>query len=250
MSKTELYLDKPMLNAPGSLGFSPDLKGPIDFSIFGAFVTNPVSWEPRYPASGTRYLPFPGGFLVHTGHPNPGLRTVIQQHARRWANSPLPIIIHLLAQDAYVVEKMVRHLEGLDGIVGVAISLPPEIDVDSAYTLTTAALGELAVIIQLPFERARLLAEKLESLGINAFSIAPPRGILQDSDGFLVTGRYYGPSIFPLALNCVKNIIPIGIPIIGGGGIYTKKDLEIMLDTGAIGVFVDTVLWRDPIFKI
>ena len=71
--KYELPFRSPFLNAAGSLGFAPDPHSPLDLSRLGAFITNPVSSQPRTPASGPRYLPFSGGFLLHTGHPNPGL---------------------------------------------------------------------------------------------------------------------------------------------------------------------------------
>ncbi|MEK6222795.1 MAG: hypothetical protein N2D54_11170, partial [Chloroflexota bacterium] len=82
------------MNAAGMLGFSPD-----KLSVFpgqGAFITNPISLRQRKPAYGERMLNFPGGILLHTGHPNPGLSAVIKQHAGKWVKSNLPIIVHLL----------------------------------------------------------------------------------------------------------------------------------------------------------
>ena len=99
MPKFDLAFDPPLMNAAGSLGFAPDRRGPIALERLGAFVTNPVSLRPRPPAQGARLLTFPGGFLLHSGHPNPGLRRVVQRHAARWARSPLPVVVHLLAEN-------------------------------------------------------------------------------------------------------------------------------------------------------
>ncbi len=249
MSKTELYLQKPLMNAAGSLGFSPDLKTLFNFTGLGGFVTNPTSWAPRTPARGERFIPFPGGFLVHTGYPNPGLRAIIRHYARRWASSPVPIIVHLLAQDADTVERMVRHLEGVEGIIGVEIGLPPEISPDAAYAMAVAALVELAVIVRLPFEAGPELIAALNMTDINAVSIAPPRGILPGPLGSLITGRLYGPGLLPQALAKTKNLIESGIPVIGGGGVYTQEDYQSYLDIGAIAVQLDSVLWCGGFFR-
>ena len=245
MSKFDLILDKPLMNAAGTLGFSPDLKSPVDVTRFGAFVTNPVSWLPRTPASGTRFIPFSGGFLLHTGHPNPGLKKVIRQHARRWAQSPVPVIVHLLAQDDVSLRRMVDRLEGVEGLMGVEIGLPPEFDVDQAYAMAVAAIGELSVIIKLPFESVGSMnASTLLDIGLSAVSLSPPRGTLTDEKGDLVTGRLCGPSIFPQTLAAVRKLVGLGIPIIGAGGVYTQSNVDAMLGTGATAVQLDAILWR------
>ena len=81
MPKFDLAFDPPLMNAAGSLGFAPDRRGPIALEQLGAFVTNPVSLRPRTPAQGARLLPFPGGFLLHSGHPNPGFNRVVRRCA-------------------------------------------------------------------------------------------------------------------------------------------------------------------------
>ncbi|HNQ95866.1 MAG TPA: hypothetical protein PKH47_14440, partial [Anaerolineales bacterium] len=73
--KRDLYFSKPLINAAGSLGFAPDLRvlqelGGLEF---GAFVTNPISLRPRVPTAQPAVLEYPGGFLLHTGLPNPGI---------------------------------------------------------------------------------------------------------------------------------------------------------------------------------
>ncbi len=255
MPKSDLYFATPMLNAAGTLGFSPDPKSPVDFGRFGAFVTNPVSWVPRTPARGDRYMPFPGGFLLHTGYPNPGLKTIIRRHARQWAQSPVPVIVHLLAQNPDRLRRMVERLEGLEGVMGVEIGLPPEVDPGLAYELGVAAVGELSSILHLPFENIAGVNAKSELLdaidktGVSAVSLAPPRGTLPNSDGILISGRLYGPGLFPQALAVVKKLVEIGIPTIGSGGVYTQEQVEILLTNGVIAVQLDAVLWRSS-FKL
>ena len=60
----------------------------------------------------------------------------------------------------------------------------------------------------------------------------------------LVTGRIYGPSLFPQTLDTVNNAAKLGIPIIGSGGIWTKENADAMLSVGALAVQVDAALWN------
>lgn len=250
MPKTELNLEKPVMNAAGMLGFSPDPKGPVDITRLGAFVSNPVSWARRSPAKGQRYLPYSGGFLLHTGYPNPGLTFIIRKHARRWARSPVPVIVHLLAQDGGTLGAMVQRLETVEGVMGVEIGLPPDGDPDLVYEMTLAAVGELAVVVRLPFETALReggtspVVEAITAAGISAVSLAPPRGILPGPDGALVSGRLYGPGLFPLALAAVEKLAALGLPVIGAGGVYSQQEARVMQAAGALAVQLDAVLWR------
>ena len=246
--KYDLPLRSPLLNAAGSLGFAPDPHSPLDLSRLGAFVTNPVSSQPRTPAHGPRYLPFPGGFLLHTGHPNPGLSAVIRRCGERWGRAGLPVIVHLLAQSANDISSMLRRLETVEGVAGIELGLPSDVDTRAACTLAQAAGGELPVIVRLPMERAVELAPALAAQArqttIAAVSLAPPRGALPGPDGALVSGRLYGPAIFPLALAGLRVVLQTGLPVIGGGGVYTLQQAEAMLAAGAMAVELDTVLWR------
>ena len=210
----------------------------------GAFITNPISLLARTPAHGPRYLSFPGGFLLHTGYPNPGLGSVIRRYARHWARSSLPVLVHLLAQKAGDVAEMVRKLESLEGVAGFEIGLPAEADAELVRDFARAAAGELPVVMRLPLDHAARLADGFERARLAAMSLAPPRGALPLPDGSLAQGRLYGPALFPQALAAVQALTRRGIPVIGSGGIYTPAQAEAMLQAGAIAVQLDAVLWR------
>ena len=244
MAKYDLILDKPLMNVAGSLGFAPDPRGPIELARLGAFVTNPVSYNARTPAHGTRLLTFPGGVLLHTGHPNPGLKAVIRRYRTRWARSPLPVLLHILAQDMDEVAEMVARLENLEGVMGIELGLATDIDLEAAAMFVQAAIGELPVVVRLPMERARELVIPLAGSGVAAISLGPPRGALPDPQGQIIHGRLYGPGVLPLALATVRAITPFGLPVIGAGGVYNSQDIEAMLGAGAMAVQLDSVLWR------
>ena len=264
MPKIDFYLSKPVVNAAGFLGFFPDVRSPIDFSRLGAFITNPVSLKPRTPARGTRFLTFRGGFLLHTGYPNPGLNQVIRHHAVHWAGSSLPVIVHILAENADEVLECTKRLEVIGGVAGIELGIADDADPQMTWSMIQAAIGELPVIVRLPMNHAVELAKKIAHLataefvtknrmeqedtnpalsGIVAFSLGPTRGVLPDANGGLQQGRLYGPAFYPLALQTILSLVKVGIPVIGAGGIYTPGDVDAMLFAGAIAVQLDAVLW-------
>lgn len=244
--KSDLALSSPLMNAAGTLGFTPDFHGPVDLSGFGAFVTNPISRTPRNPARGTRYIPYQGGFLLHSGLPNPGLSKALQRYQRRWAQSRLPVIVHLLANDPDELAWMVERLETVEGIMGVEVGLPPDVDFSLASQMVMAAFGELPVIIRVNMDTSMDVVQSVVEAGASAISLGAPRGSLLHNDD-KVSGRLYGPAIFPLALKTVENIAMLGIPVIGAGGVYSQAEIDAMLAVGAVAVQLDTVLWRGEV---
>jgi dihydroorotate dehydrogenase (NAD+) catalytic subunit len=244
MPKSELMLNAPIMNAAGFLGFAPDLHGATDLAQMGAFITHPISLSARSPARAPRFLNFPGGFLLHTGYPNPGLSSAMRRYAGRWSRSPLPVLVHLLAQKAGEIAEMVRRLEHLEGVAGFEIGLPADADAGQVRDFGRAAAGELPVLMRLPADHAARLAEGCERATIAAVSLAPRRGALPLPEGGTMQGRLYGPALFPQALAAVQALARSGIPVIGAGGIYTPDQAEAMLQAGAEAVQLDAVLWR------
>lgn len=244
MAKHDLAFNPPIMNAAGSLGFYLDLHGPIDWGKLGAFVTNPISLTPRTPAHGKRFVAYPGGFLLHTGYPNPGMSQVLRRYSGHWSRSPVPVIVHLLARGAEEVARMARRLETVEGVSGLEVGMVSDASLEMVIAYTQAASGELPVIMQLPMERSVELALGAIQAGAVAVSLAPPRGLFPPQDGELVQGRLYGPAILPIALKTVHELALIGIPTIGAGGIYTQEHKNAMLTMGAMALQIDGLLWR------
>jgi dihydroorotate dehydrogenase len=243
MPKYDLVISPPLMNAAGSLGFFPQPSERVDFSHLGAFITNPISLRARTPARTRTCLLFAGGFLLHSGYPNPGLGVSIRRYATRWARSSIPIIVHLLAESADTVKQMVPRVEGLEGVMGIELGLPPGIDLRSAEEMILAALGELPLIVRLAVDDADQYTHSLADLPITAISLGPPRGVLWDAEGKLVRGRLYGPAIFPTMLANLQEAIGSGVPVIAAGGVYQSSHIEALLEAGALGVQLDAVLW-------
>jgi dihydroorotate dehydrogenase (NAD+) catalytic subunit len=250
MPKHDLTIDPPLMNAAGSLGFSPDLHSPVDWSRLGAFATNPVSLTARTPARGRRFIDFPGGVLLHTGYPNPGITQVVRQYAKHWRNSPIPVIVHLLAESAEVVAMMTRRLEAVEGVSGLEVGVDSDVNIEVLKALTRAANGEYPVIMRLPMERSIELATEAMNSGATAISLAPPRGLYPTINGELVKGRMYGPAILPIALKVVHELYQMSIPVIGAGGVYSQEQADAMLTEGALAVQLDSLFWRGAGYRL
>ena len=245
------------MNAAGSLGFAPDLRvlreappkyseggGELGGLKVGAFVTNPISLRPRQPTSQPTVLEYPGGFLLHTGLPNPGIQGAMKKYATKWTRSDLPIIVHLMADRPEETRNMVRMLESHENVMAVELGFAPLLSDDIILLTLEMCLGEIPLIFSLPVEQVLSLSPRLVQDGAQAISISPPRGALMNDKKEVTTGRLFGPSLFPLSLETVHSAAKLGIPIIGAGGVWSKENADAMLSVGALAVQVDAALWN------
>src|SRR5690349_11586711 len=225
--KRDLYFSKPLMNAAGSLGFAPDTRAGIPLHSFGAFVTNPFSLRPRKPAAQPEVVEFPGGFLLHSGLPNPGFNTGIKRYSSRWDKSDIPVIVHLMADRPEETQRMVQMLEMHENVMAAELGFAPLLADDILLLTLEMCLGELPLIFCLPVDQVLTLGPRLIQEGAQAISISAPRGALMKDH--LQTGRLYGPSLFPRALETIYSAAKLGLPIIGAGGVWTKENAEAML---------------------
>ena len=245
MPKRDLVFSKPMMNAAGMLGFAPNFKDSLPWEDFGAFVTNPISLLPRIPSSSPEYIKYPGGLLLHTGLPSPGFKSVIKKYASLWTRSRLPVIVHLMADRPEETIQMVRGLEGLENILAIELGFAPNLSDDILILGLEMYLGELPLIVNLPAEQVSRLGPRLIDAGASALSVGAPRGMLSGRHGSLISGRLYGPSLFPQSLELIRSAARIGLPVIASNGLYSRSDCDQMLEAGAIALQLDTVLWSN-----
>ena len=242
--KRDIYFSKPLMNAAGSLGFVPDTRTGIPLDTFGAFVTNPFSLRSRMPTSQPNVIEYPGGSLLHTGLPNPGLSAGIKKYSSKWGKSDLPVIVHLMADRPEETQRMVRMLEEIENVMAVELGFAPLLADDIISLTLEMCLGELPLIFSLPVEQVLSLGPRLMQEGAQAISIAAPRGSQVTNQKAVVSGRLYGPSLFPQSFDTVRNAVKLGIPIIGSGGVWTKENADAMLSVGALAVQMDAAIWN------
>jgi len=244
MFKQDLTFSTPYMNAAGTLGFAPDYRAPVPWEAFGAFVTNPLSLRARKPTAKPALIEYPGGFLLHTGLPNPGLPAAIKKYARRWADSRLPVIVNLMADRPDETLRMVGSLEGRENIAAVELGFAPLLGDDIILLTIEMCLGELPLIVSLPTEQVLSLGPHVIQEGAAAISLMAPRGMLTTDNAQLTTGRLSGPALFPQALLTVRDAVEANLPVIGAGGVGTKENADALLSVGALAVQVDASLWK------
>ena len=259
MFKQDLTFSSPYMNAAGTLGFAPDFRAPVPWDAFGAFVTNPLSLRPRKPTKYPALIEYPGGFLLHTGLPNLGLNAAVKKYARRWVDSRLPVIVHLMADRPEETSRMVQSLEGLENISAVELGFAPLLADDIVLLTIEMSLGELPLIVSLPVEQVLSLGPRAIQEGVAAISLAAPRGMLpltpspspkgrgESMVEEQVTGRLSGPALFPQSLLTVRDAARTGIPVIGAGGVQSKENADAMLSVGALAVQTDVSLWKGDV---
>lgn len=199
---------------------------------------------PRQPASNRACLPYTGGFLLHTGLPNPGISRTISKYKRAWAGAPLPVIVHLLVEDPGSLREMIRKLEGLENVMAVELGLPPDCDSNTLRTLMDASVGELPVIPCLSPGQIPALGESLLERPPTALHLVEPRGTLPDAEGNLITGRLYGPAIFPTMLHASRQLLDAGHRLIVNAGIFNATQVDVLLNAGAMAVGLGISLWQ------
>lgn len=232
------------MNAAGTLGFAPDPRAAAPWDDFGAFVTNPISLRPRLPAAQPALIEYPGGFLLHSGLPNPGLSAVLKKHAGRWERAGLPVIVNLMADRPEETAHMVQMLEGQENVMAVELGFAPLPADDIIFVALEMCRAELPLIVSLPSEQILRIGVRMMEEGAAAIGLSAPRGALRNGDGGkLIRGRLYGPSLFPQSLEIIHVAARSGLPIIGAGGVWKREQAAAMMDAGALAVQMDANLW-------
>lgn len=248
--KHSLAIDAPVMNAAGILGYGDEYAGLIDLDKLGAFVTNPITWQSRSPANGTRVVPLAGGALVHTGLPGAGLHKVCMAWRNTWDRLGIPVLVHVIAKTTDDARACLERLENEHAVAGVEFGLSDDDTPEAAAALIKAAAdrAEKPLIARLPFGASVEYAQRMVDAGAGGVTVcAPPRGTARDGAGRWVGGRVYGASIHPLVLRQVGQMTrALEVPVIAAGGIDEPRRAREYLDAGAAAVQFDAIAWHDP----
>jgi dihydroorotate dehydrogenase len=247
--KYDLIITPPTMNSAGMLGFTPDGDFLHDPNSLGAFVTNPISYQRRFPANPTRFEQYPGGSLLHTGLPNPGLRSALRNNTAVWLGHTKPVILHLLVNNPHEMRSIVEELEGIEHPVQ-ALEIGLHRDTSLQFTdaiLSHATQSQLPLMVRVSPDASDEKLRVISQSGANAVVLGPPRGLLTSSDGERVSGRLYGPGLRPFANHHMERFLKlVDIPLIMGCGLFTHTDIKNALSEGAAAVQLDTLLWLNP----
>jgi len=253
--KNSLVIETPVMPASGVFGFGDVYRDLIEVDRLGAIVTNPVTFLPWNPATGTRVIPLDAGVLLHTGLPNPGLNKVIDQYRTTWKMLPVPIIVHVVATTLDHLRRGAALLDREETIAAIELGLHDDIGWKEAESFVKAvtSLTEKPVLVRLPLQDSVAALDQIARASADAgagalVAGAPPRGTTRDAvTGRLIGGRVYGPLVRPLALRLVGQLTGrVTIPVIGAGGIHSAQDARDFLEAGAVAVQVDSAVWVEP----
>ncbi len=247
--KTGLAIRSPVMPAAGIAGYSSERADVIDWSRWGAFVTNRVTARPRLPSGEPVTIDLGAALFVHTGISNPGIVAVIKENQPAWKRVGVPVIVHVASLTPDDVAECVVRLAIIDSVTGVELGVRDEEDEGAIAALVAAAVevGAQPILVRLPLEQAAEYAPTCAEAGADALVIAsPPRGTLPHGGGF-VSGRLYGRGTLPLTLRAVRETVDkVNLPIVASGGVHTLEDAQALLAAGASAVQIDTLIWRDP----
>ncbi|PKO13143.1 MAG: hypothetical protein CVU39_20410 [Chloroflexi bacterium HGW-Chloroflexi-10] len=231
------------VNAAGTGGFNPGKNLLQQFHELSMFITNPISYLPRLPADYCALIDYSGGFLVHTGWPNPGFYKVIQKYTSVWENAVCPICPHILGEDPDHIQKMVTTFENIENIYAVEIGIDLDTSCERIHTQIQAALGELPVILSLPIERIYedWVSELFQS-GISAISLQPLHGRIYRNEKW-IKGRLYGGGQLPITFQAVNKLKQSGLPVFAGVGIVQRETVQQLFEMGAYGFQIHELAW-------
>ncbi|NLS76506.1 MAG: hypothetical protein GXY76_04505 [Chloroflexi bacterium] len=253
--KLGLPLRNPIMIASGFGGYSVELAKAGDLSRLGALVTGPVSRRAWPGAAQPRLREVPGGYLARTGKQNPGLRSVLRDHARAWANLGLPIIVRLAGADGYEQASVAARLESVAGVAGFEMSIAGSEDDEERLALGLEAVEAvreatvLPLIVSLPFPVAASLPRQCAEAGADALCLTSSLlGTAPSSEGRAAwQGQFFGPAVLPLVLREFERVAASSdLPLIGRGGIHTSEDALAFLRMGAQAVQIDSAVLRQP----
>jgi dihydroorotate dehydrogenase (NAD+) catalytic subunit len=249
--KHSLIVETPIMAAAGILGFGDAYRDLINFEKLGAFITNPVTYQPWLPATGARVVPLDAGVLVHTGLPNSGLSGVLARYRETWKALALPVILHVVATTIDHLRRCAERIEHEDAVDAVELGLHDDVSRQDAEKLVKAIAQtmEKPLLVRLPLFDAVDLARGVADAGAGSLVVAaPPRGTARDPHTRqLVSGRVYGPILKPLTLRLVGQLASrVDVPIVGAGGVHSPADARDFIEAGARAVQVDTVTWVQP----
>jgi dihydroorotate dehydrogenase len=156
--------------------------------------------------------------------------------------------VHIFGHSPDEIHQMVLRLEEVEGVGAIELGIGDDLPAQDALLQVRTALGELPLVVSLPFRRAGedWLVELIK-LGASAITLSGARGALPvpgSGEGRLIRGRLYGPALLPQVMETVQALRQrLRLPVIAGAGVYRAEDGRALLKAGAWGIQIDTALW-------
>ena len=238
----ELGIASPWLNVPGFLGYLPPVHLELPVQL-GAFLPPPLSLISRNPAGTRMSIPFPGGVLMRTGLPNPGLSAALHQYNQRWSRLAIPLWLSFLPRNAAEAQEMSEQVDELEYAATFQVLLPRGMSTQEKTVLLAAVQGEKPFFVELPLDEiCRETVGMIQKSGASGIIVSAPRGSLPVGDQW-ISGRLYGPTLYAQASLAVETLVRGNLTVIAGCGIGSMDQGTALLKLGAMAVQMDMALW-------
>lgn len=229
-------------NAAGFLGLLPPAQTEFGKDL-GVFLPSPLSLNPRDPVENRCLVSYPGGVLLHTGLPNPGIKKAVQTYSERWSRLPMPVWLNLLPNNADEAAQLSEIVDELENTAASVITLPTSASREERKLILNAARGEKPFLAEIPLDMVNGdLVDCVRFSEAAGVVLGAPRGRLF-KDGKWVNGRLYGPALFPQVIAALRLLRRTGKPILVGCGVCSLEQGEQLLHLGVEAVLVDVLLW-------
>ena len=262
----KLKLKNPVMVASGTFGYAEELVSLVDLKKLGAIVTKTLTLRPKIGNPPPRTVETASGMLNAIGLENPGIDKFIEEKLPFMRKLGVPIIVSISADSDNEFRKLVKKLNGIDGISAIELNLSCP-NLKSKTLISQDAKATYRVVSKLRKITKFTLIAKLSPNVTDIVSIAKAAkragcDCVSLVNTFLalaidiqtkrpklanITGGLSGPAIKPIALRMVWEVAKIvKIPVIGGGGIMNTQDALEFIIAGADAVSVGTATFVNP----
>ena len=253
--KLGLSVANPILLAGGTIGYGEAVPKGLDTALLGAVVVGPILGSSRGGAALPRLAHLNSGIILDTGMQNRGASQVLQRFARLWPRLGCPVIVQVAENYAAGLAKIVKKLAEVEGISGVELLPPPQVD-GALLTELVRVIdrhADLPIWVKLPLHSAVALAPAAVDAGAAGIVVGQPlqgAALRTLSDGVThpVRGAVLGPLAFAPMLQVLLDVAALKLPaaLIACGGIHTIDHVRQALAAGAQAVQIDSAVWVEP----
>lgn len=267
-----IILNNPVVLLSGCVGFGEELthlQG-FDFASVGAICLKGTTLQPRLGNPTPRVAETPSGMLNAIGLQNPGARHIASVILPRILALPTRFIANIAGSTVEEYAEVARIFNDTDiAAIEINISCPNVKEGGAAFGSDPIMAAQVIQAVRQTTTKPlitklspnvtdiRVIARAVIEAGTDALSAVNTfmgmavdwqtrRPILGN-----IQGGLSGPAIKPAALLQVWRVhevaAPLGIPIIGQGGISNARDALEFLLVGATAVGVGTALFRTPL---
>ncbi|PKQ28712.1 MAG: dihydroorotate dehydrogenase [Candidatus Anoxymicrobium japonicum] len=262
-----IRLENPVLLASGTAGYGTELAPLIDLGKLGGIILKSVTVDARAGNPSPRIWETPCGMLNSIGLENVGIDALVENTLPALEELGMSVFASIAGDTARDYERLSSRLQGAGGVAGIEVNVScPNVEKggiqfgadEGATKSVVMAVREncsLPVFVKLSaavtdITRIAHCAADAGATGFSLINTIP--GLAIDTASRRprlggVTGGLSGPAIKPVALKAVWECYrKMGMPVIGGGGIYDSDDVVEFLLAGATAVSVGSAMFSDP----